>query len=220
MDGLMRNLRYWSRTIGPMVLMIVAMVLGISLVTELEDIGNIPIAFCRTMSEFGMLYMIFIMGILGFTVTNNYMPFTLSMGSTRRDSFAGMEIMLHLTGLVMVGIIIGAGIITGRKASGILFVSSIIIWLLSVALCNFVGWAQLRFGKAVGLILYILVLFVGVVGMTVLAAMNEAGTFQKLGLPALYESGWQLAAVAAAIVADIVLLLLYKRKVRKMEVRV
>lgn len=98
-----------------MVLMIVAMVFGISIVTELEEIGNIPLAFCVTMSRYGAMYMIIIMGILGLTVINTYMPFTLSMGSTRRDSFIGMEIMLHLAGLFTIGIIIGAGILPADR---------------------------------------------------------------------------------------------------------
>lgn len=220
MDGLIRNLRYWSRTIGQMVLMIVAMVFGISIVTELEEIGNIPLAFCVTMSRYGAMYMIFIMGILGLTVINTYMPFTLSMGSTRRDSFIGMEIMLHLAGLFTIGIIIGAGIFAGRQVNVMLFVSSILLLTASVALCNLVGWVYLRFGKTVGLTLYILLVIVGTLGIGMLAAVNEEGGPEKLGMPHLPAAGWGMLAVAAAIAADTILILLYKKEVKKLEVRV
>lgn len=220
MDGLIRNLRYWSRTIGQMVLIIVAMVFGISIVTELEEIGNIPLAFCVTMSRYRAMYMIFIMGILGLTVINTYMPFTLSMGSTRRDSFIGMEIMLHLAGLFTIGIIIGAGIFAGRQVNVMLFVSSILLLTASVALCNLVGWVYLRFGKTVGLTLYILLVIVGTFGIGMLAAVNEEGGLEKLGMPHLPAAGWGMLAVAAAIAADTILILLYRKEVKKLEVRV
>lgn len=220
MDGLIRNLRYWSRTAGQVVLTIVAMVLGISIVTEWEEIGSIPLAFCVTMSRYGAGYMVFIMGILGLTGINTYMPFTLSMGSTRRDSFIGMEVMLHLAGLVAIGIIMGSGIFAGREVNSMLFVSNTLLLMVSVALGNLLGWSYLRFGKVVGLTLYILLIVGGTLGIAVLAAVDASGALQKWGLPNLTKAGWPLAAIAAAVAADMVLILLYKKEVAKLEVRV
>lgn len=220
MDGFVRNLRYWSRTVGQNVLLIVAMVFVISIMTELEEIGNVPLAFCVVMSRYGVGYMIFVMGILGLTVINTYMPFTLSMGSTRRDSFAGMEMMVHLAGIVMIGIIIGTGIFAGREVNSMLFISNALLLVVSVTLCNLVGWVYLRFGKVVGLVFYVLLVAGGTFGIAVVAAMSEDGVMERLGLPQLSEAVWWLPAIAIAVAADVILILLYKKEVKKLEVRV
>lgn len=101
-----------------------------------------------------------------------------------------------------------------------LFVSSILLLTASVALCNLVGWVYLRFGKTVGLTLYILLVIVGTLGIGMLAAVNEEGGPEKLGMPHLPAAGWGMLAVAAAIAADTILILLYKKEVKKLEVRV
>ncbi|MBD5498245.1 MAG: hypothetical protein HDR11_10855 [Lachnospiraceae bacterium] len=213
MDGIKRNLLYWGYTIGLTLSMILAMVLGICIVTGLDESGNILFAFCATMDEYGGMYMPFFMGMLGMVTINNYLPFTLSMGSTRRDSFIGMEIMLHLEGLLLIGIIIAAGIFSGRTANGMFFFGRVLLLVVSAALCNLSGWAYQQFGKAVSLILFLVLTIMGGLGASVFAAMHEAG---KWSLPQ-----WgQLAFVAAAVAADCVVIYLYAGKVKKLEVRV
>lgn len=213
MDGIKRNLLYWGYTIGLTLLMIVAMVLGISIVTGLDESGNILHTFCAVMDEYGGMYMPFFMGMLGMVTINNYLPFTLSMGSTRRDSFIGMEIMLHLEGMLLLSIIIAAGIFSGRTANGMFFFGRALLLVVSAALCNLAGWAYQQFGKVVSLILFLVLVITGALGVSVFSAMYEAG---KWSLPQ-----WsQLALVAAAVAADVVMIYLYAGKVKNLEVRV
>lgn len=213
MDGIKRNLLYWGYTIGLTLSMILAMVLGISIVTGLDETGNILLAFCATMDEFGGMYMSFFMGMLGMMTINNYLPFTLTMGSTRWDSFIGMEIMLHLEGMLLIGIIIAAGIFSGRTANGMFFFGRVLLLVASAALCNISGWAYQQFGKAVSLILFLVLVITGGLGVSVFSAMYEAG---KWGLPQ-----WsRLALAAAAVAADGIMIYLYAGKVKNLEVRV
>lgn len=213
MDGIKRNLLYWGRTIGLTLSMILAMVLGISIVTGLDETGNILHTFCAVMDEYGRMYMPFFMGMLGMGTIGNYLPFTLTMGSTRRDSFIGMEIMLHLEGLLLLGIIIAAGIFSGRTANGMFFFGRALLLVVSAALCNISGWAYQQFGKVVCLILFLVLVITGGLGVSVFSAMYEAG---KWSLPQ-----WSLFALAAgAVAADGVMIYLYAGKVKNLEVRV
>lgn len=209
MDGIKRNLLYWGYTIGQMILAIVVMVLVIGLMTEVGETGNILLAFCVAMSEYGAMYMPFMMGILGMTVIG-YMPLTLSMGSTRRDSFTGMEIMLHLEGLLLIGIIIAADIFSGKTVNSMLFFGSAMRLAASAALCNLVGWAYLRFGKVISLILYIVLVIVGALGVSVFSILYAEG---RLRLPAKWGE-------PALVAVDCIVIWLYAREVKKMEVRV
>lgn len=213
MDGIKRNLLYWGYTIGLTLLMVVAMVLGISIVTGLDETGNILHTFCATMDEYGGMYMPFFMGMLGMVTIGNYLPFTLSMGSTRRDSFIGMEIMLHLEGLLLLSIIIAAGIFSRGTVNGMFFFGRALLLIVSAVLCNLSGWAYQQFGKAVSLILFLVLVITGGLGVSVFSAMYEAG---KWSLPQ-----WsRLALAAAAVAADGVVIYLYAGKVKNLEVRV
>lgn len=213
MDGIKRNLLYWGYTIGQMILAIVVMVLVIGLMTEVGETGNILLAFCVTMSEYGAMYMPFMMGILGMTVIG-YIPLTLSMGSTRRDSFTGMEIMLHLEGLFLIGIIIAADIFSGKTVNSMLFFGGAMRLAASAALCNLVGWAYLRFGKVISLTLYIVLVIAGALGVSVFSILYAEGRLRllaKWGEPLL---------VAALVAVDCIVIWIYAREVKKMEVRV
>lgn len=214
MDGIKRNLLYWGYVMGQIVLMMVAMVLGISLVTGLDKIGDISRVFCETMSQHGVMYMLLFMCMLGMQGINSSMPLTVSMGSTRRDSFIGMEVMLHLEGLVLIGIIHAADIFLGKAVNSMVFLNDAVLLAASAALCNLVGLMCLRFGKVVGLILYFVLLIGGVLGVSVLYA---AGLLDKWGL----SGKWGLSAfVAGVAAADCVMILLYGRAVKQLEVRV
>lgn len=214
MDGIKRNLLYWGYTIGQMVLTLVVMVLIVGLILEVDEAGNILLAFCRAMSEYGAMYMPFMMGILGMTLINGYMPLTLSMGSTRRDSFTGMEIMLHVEGLLLIGIITAADIFSGKTVSSMLFFGSAMRLAASAALCNLVGWAYLRFGKVISLILYIVLVIAGAVSVSVFSVLYAEG---RLRLPAKWG---EPALVAVFVAVDCIMIWLYAREVKKMEVRV
>lgn len=214
MDGMKRNLLYWGYTMGQMILIIVVMVLIVGIITGIDETDNILLAFCMTMSEYGAMYMPFIMGILGMTVINAYMPLTLSMGSTRRDSFTGMEIMLHVEGLLLIGIITAADIFSGKTVNSMLFFGSAMRLVVSAALCNLVGWAYLRFGKVISLILYIVLIIGGALGVSVFSMLYAEG---KLRLPAKWG---EPLLVAVLVAVDCIVVWFYAREVKKMEVRV
>lgn len=217
MDGIKRNLLFWGYTIGQMILMILVMAFGVSIVTELGERENIFRAFCGTMAQYGSAYMVFVMGILGMTVINNHMPFTLSMGSTRKDSFVGMEVMLHLESLLLSAIIFAADVFAGKTADSAMVLNGVILWVCSIVLCNIVGWSYLQFGKTFGLIMYFVLTLGGVVGISLLTAMNAAGVPEKWGLQ---SNGLSVLVAAAAIVADCVMIWLYAGKIKRLEVRV
>ena len=213
MDGIKRNLLYWGYTIGLTLSMILAMVLGICIVTGLDESGNILLAFCATLDKYGGMYMPLFMGMLGMVTISNYLPFTLSMGSTRRDSFIGMEIMLHLEGILLIGIIIAAGSVSGRTANGMFFFSRALLLVSSAALCNVTGWAYLRFGKVVSLILFLVLVIFGGLGVADFSLMHAVGKWSLTEM-------WGQLALAAAVAADGLMIYLYAGKVKKLEVRV
>lgn len=98
MDGIKRNFRYWGRVMEQVVAIGLLCFAILSLAWATEDIGEIPHQLLRLyagcFSIFGMY-----LGCMFGTNNDRYLSFTISMGSTRRDTFIGMEVMLHVMGV-------------------------------------------------------------------------------------------------------------------------
>ena len=95
MSGIKSNIRYWTWCLGNVMLIFLLISCVYQLVNGLlggEDFQN-------TLSFAGMYLPIFlaiISSVIGFIMGDSYIPLALSMGSTRKDLFWGMELVFHL----------------------------------------------------------------------------------------------------------------------------
>lgn len=219
MQGLKSNIRYWGYTLEYMLLVVLGMLLLICVMTGFDNLSNLHILYLEGLSDMGFLYIFLIVCIIAFSGAVSYFPFTLSMGSTRKNSFIGMQIALHLLEVQMVAVVLIAKAVLGTldelgKVSYMLiaYVSALFI---AIALGNFISATILRFGRTAGLIMYflILVLVIGSVGVVVgmQLIVNIGGTAAKLLDGPIVMIGLVLDAVSIGI---------YYKVVRKLEVRV
>lgn len=95
MSGIKSNIRYWTWCLGNIMLLFLLFTCVYQLVRGLlggEDFQNI-------LSFAGMYLPIFlamISSVIGFIIGDSYIPLALSMGSTRKDLFLGMELVFHI----------------------------------------------------------------------------------------------------------------------------
>lgn len=216
MQGIKRNLRYWGYTMEYMFLVMLGTLVLISVMTGWNDISNLHIVTLELISDAGVLYIFLMMCMMAFSGTTSYLPFTLSMGSTRKDSFIGMQIIMHLLELQMVVIVLLANAVLGRlnDLGGSIIVALLMygaIMLLSVAVGNFISAIILRFGRGAGFAAYmglILLIVLGAVGLIV---------FKPVEIIRVLFKG---PIILIGIALDVISIAAYYKIVKKWEVRV
>ena len=169
MKGIGRNLRFWGVALHKVMLSMVATIAVMLVFFTLMEGGNF-------MEEYGKqvpFYLIMLAFISSFMNALNGMntqfPLTLSFGSTRKDSFIAMQVMQHL---IMAEYLIAFYawvyfVILERKAAfgEPYFMSAMGIVLLVLGLCHLTSAVSLRFGRTIGVIVYI-VSIIAVISVT------------------------------------------------------
>ena len=215
MQGIKRNLRYWGYTMEYFVLVMLGTLLLISVLTGLDDPANLPKNTLRLIADMGFLYLFLMTCMIAFS-SGGYMSLTLSMGSTRKDSFIGMQIMLHLIEAQLAVIVLLANAAVGKLDA---FEDSILYTCIvygaivfgSIAVGNLILASILRLGRGAGFIIYfgiLLVMLLGVAGLVV---------FKPVELIAALVKG---PVILIGIVLDGISIAICYKVVKKLEVRV
>ena len=216
MQGIKRNLRYWGYTMEYFVLVVLGTLLLISVLTGLDDPANLPKNTLRLIADMGFLYLFLMTCMIAFSGAGGNISLSLSMGSTRKDSFIGMQIMLHLIEVQLAVIVLLANAALGKLdvfGDSILYtcINYGAIVFCSIAVGNLISASILRLGRGAGLVIYfgiLLVMLLGVAGLVV---------FKPVELMAALAKG---PAILIGIVLDGISIAICYKVVKKLEVRV
>lgn len=223
MNGIYRNLRFWGRNYENMlgwIILSLACVAVISCllvgnpkeIAALADIGN------------ASLYVPMYLILIGMNGAATYFPFSVSMGSSRRDSFIGMVIMIHVIGLEILLLMVVLGSLSG---------SSLVELVPTIAVCLFLGLflnnllcaVTFRFGRNAAAGVYMMTSLTVIIGVLVYHMVNA--TVGITGFQKILEirkmlplQTWIVIGVIAAILLDAFSIWLQWLSARKIEVRV
>lgn len=215
MKGIKRNLLYWGYTMEMIAGVVTVMIFFVSVVTGLSANRNFFKLFLEQFANLFLMINFLTVIMIAMSAAITYIPFTLSMGSTRRDSFISMEIMLFVLELEM----LAGGLVSNeilaqnekRPDTAELFLFSIVIMIITVGMGNLISLFCLRFGGIVGVVVYLLLTLAGL-GVILYAAVAYKGELLQL-----LNSGWTMAA---AVVFTAVTIALHWLVARKIEVKV
>lgn len=210
MDGIKRSLRYWGRMVETTVgMLLVFLVLFGLLYTIGADIGEA----WKYIASYTPAVCVLSMCVMGFTGMNNYLPFTISMGSTRRDSFIGMEIMIHAMACQLAVLSVLAEFLQPEESKvgmARIVITCLFCSFFAAGLCNGIGAVNMKFGKIAGFVVYFIVAIGGMFGIVF------AGSLLGLSLTQMFNSIW---TVLAAVLLDLVAGVFCYLASRKIEVR-
>lgn len=220
MQGLKSNIRYWGYTLEYMLLVVLGTLLLICVMTGFDNLSNLHIMYLEMISDMGVLYILLMMCMLAFSGAVSYLPFTLSMGSTRKNSFLGMQIVMHFMEVQLVAIVMIAKAILGKlnefgKVS-YMVILLVTVLFFAVAIGNFISAAVLRFSRTVGFIVYFGILALVVIGLAFFVGYG-AGLESIRPFLSNFLRG---PVVLIALALDALSIAVYYRVVRKLEVRV
>lgn len=212
MDGIKRNLRYWGRVMENMVFIVILTMAILNLVYATEDIFLIPRQLLRMCAASLTLFGMYAGAMIGIG-SDSSISFALSMGSTRRDTFIGMETMLHLLGIELFAISQIAWLLLPTEDKGnqqMIMLGSITCIFLAAFFGNITAAIRLKWQNGIDIFLCIVILICSMAGLLVSIGLNAEWLFSIL------TKGWM---IALSIVLDVVTGLLCFRGVKKAEVR-
>lgn len=206
MDGIKRNLRYWGRMVETTVGMLLVFIAFFSLFYTIG--GDIGEAW-KYIASYTPAVCMLSMCVMGFTGVNNYLPFTISMGSTRRDSFIGMEIMIHVMACQLAVLSVLAEFLQPEESkAGMtrILITCLFCIFFAAGVCNGIGAVNMKFGKIAGFVVYFTFSIGGIFGVVFAGGL--------LGL-----SVTRIWTVLAAVLLDLVAGVFCYLASRKIEVR-
>lgn len=166
MKGLKKNLIFWATTYekvaGAMFLGIFFYIFMMTFVGGGSSIEELKSSFLGYI----WLFIAISAFVNGFSGSLNYFPQTISLGSTRRSSFIGMQVMQHV--IMLQYILIGAvayyfldkDMLVQLSKIGLSVIGGV---LVLIALANLVCICSVKFGRGVGMAVYIVSILLGVV---------------------------------------------------------
>lgn len=165
MKGLKRNLIFWATTYEKVA---GAMFLGIAVYIFMMTFvgGGLSIEELKK-SFLGYIWLFIAISafINGFSGSLNYFPQTISMGSTRRSSFIAMQVMQHVIMLqyILIGVVayyfLDREMLVKLAKLGCSVIGGV---LVLIALANLVCICSVKFGRGVGMVVYIGGILLGV----------------------------------------------------------
>lgn len=220
MQGLKSNIRYWGYTVEYMLLVVLGTLFLICVLNGFDNLSGLPNMYLEMISDMGYLYLILVMCMVSFSGALSYFPFTISMGSTRKNSFLGMQIALHLLEAQLVALVLMAKAVLGNidefGKTSYMIITLISIMFVSVAMGNFLSAAIMKFNRTVGFVLYFIMIGLFVGGLAVVVGLELD---MKDIMPVLTNLiRGPVVFIAAAL--DAISIAVYYMVVRKIEVRV
>lgn len=221
MKGIGRNLRFWGVHLHKMLLTMVATIAVMLAFFTIMEGGN----FMESYGEQVPFYLIILTFMSAFMnalngMTNQF-PMTVSFGSTRKDSFIAMQLVQHV---IMIEFLLAFYawfyfVVFERENpfDSFFVMTAVGIVLLVLGLCNVTSAANLRFGRAIGVIVYLLCIIVivaTVVGLALGGALdlllNDSSWMDFLAKP------WILLA---GVLFDGAMILILYAQVRKRDLQ-
>lgn len=210
LKGIGRNLKYWVYTIEVTFLTLIASLLFVGLAQCMNDNS-----LWKVIAEYGAVFVFLAAIAVAFNGSSLTLPFTVSMGSTRKDSFTAMQTAEHFLELQLVLFVAAAYIISGNTETfdsmGKMFMTYGMIAFWGVAAGNMISVVLVRFGRGVGIAIYIIIMVAVVSAISVMIA-TESATLEQIFMAD--------AAFWIGLAADAVSIAVYYVNIRKIEVRV
>lgn len=214
MKSMKKNLVFWAMTYEKMAMaMLMGMVVYVFMLGAMNGFSNETVRNIMVFMSFFLCLMILSNGYSGVL---SYFPQSVSMGTTRKDSFIAMQIMQHVIAiqfLVMGGIayyMVDRAEFAKLMEMGISIVGGVFILIaLSNLVCSTFG----KFSRNVGTALYVLAVVAGVVVGVLLLLSDRTGDgtvgdfFAK---PYLFLGG---------ILADILAIGIYYQIIKKQDLQ-
>lgn len=224
MKGIYRNLRFWGRNYEYMFGWTILCLACIPVIYGLL-VGNpweIPAALADTGNA--SIYIPMFIILTGMTGATNYFPFSVCMGSSRRDSFIGMEVMIHVVGLEFLLLMVVIGSLLGSSLVELVPTMAVILFLGLLG-NNLLCAITFRFGRNAAVLVYMVTLLIGIIAVMAFYMVDAASevTFSQKIIEIgkmLPLQAWIVIGVAAAILLDAFSIWLQWMSVRKIEVRV
>ena len=219
MTGLERNIKYWFYYVGKSMGLIYLMILGIVAVTSLLDGDNFMDRFSSNIAIYLTMASAMSVIVFGFTNITIMFPLTVSMSSRRSSSLIGMSVAQQIICLLsfvvsflcalykwpvlkeMLGVVIPAGL----GVVGVVFFLGNIVAVLSE-----------RFGRTLGMILYIV--FVMLVTFGCVMGMNLLGT-DTFKVAAANAGAVAIIICAAGILLDVLGIWLLSEGINKKDIK-
>lgn len=222
MKGYRRSLAFWGYTMEKYFLIVMGTVLLISVI-----LGQGKEIFEILPTYLPMMGIISIM-VQAFNAPVIYIPQGLSLGATRKEILAGMEIMLHVIALQVVLILTVAIRLTPDSVSlgtlpenfrmelgtGLTVLGGIFLFLCGIG--NGICAATVRFGTKIGMLAYMVFTLVFVFGLLFLMSFSVMGKFGNVSdMLSLVKN----VAPVVAIIFDAAMIVLSFAAIKKYEVK-
>lgn len=211
MKGYIRSITYWAYCMEKLFLSMLGTVLMIFVIYAFMDAEGTN--WQRWMTNYiPMLGFIFpVAG--GMNMSNMQIPLALSSGSTRKEATWGVIIMTHVIMLQfwIFAVICKYMLHETDVTDGYLRVCGV-LFLVSCGIGNGLGAVILRFGSKVGMIIYIVMIFLIAGGVGVISVLS--------GLNAVLPLINSVGIFAAGAVFDVIMAIAFYCGIRRYEVRI
>ncbi len=224
MKGLGRNIKYWFMYSVKSFLLVSVMMVAIVTVTSFMDADKLDLSgtLVRTAGYIAFSTFILVM-VNAFNNISVCYPMTVSLGSTRMPSLLGMTIAQHL--VTLIGFVI-AGTLIVAAAPGTVkdFLSCwpILLALILIihALGGLISALSAKFGKLIGMILYLAALIAVIV--TGVYFLTEFILTKSSSITVLFDinSGFYALIILASLVLDALFFLLLYATVRNKNIEI
>lgn len=168
MNSMARNLKHWmlyqAKTAGITFLMII----GLTALFAFSSGGSYVDNFLKILPMYLGLMATFSIIVNSFTGISVIFPVTVSFGATRKHSIYAMVISVHLVAIVEYGITAAALLYTKPELiemAKLLWPGFIAVIAFVLSLGNFIALLSNRFGRVAGMICYVAIVFLSVVGI-------------------------------------------------------
>lgn len=158
MKGLGRSVIYWGYMLEKMFLFMVTTITAVVVVISMADGFTTLKELMSDMVSYLVMISVLIVFSGALNNGNIYFPLSVSLGSQRKKSFFGMQIMQHLIIAQILAILMSIYYFTDKETFGVLMKAMPCVvgaFLLLLMVGNLVSAACIRFGRNWGVILYI-----------------------------------------------------------------
>lgn len=212
MTAIKRNLKYWGYSVEMLVLAVVGVT---ALLGVMQYLGDGLEEALDYLSDFMPMVCTITMCMLGFVGVGTYFPFSMTMGSTRKASFVGMQVMAHAMAAQIVLLTALINVVQGHLFSTERPSYTLVMYLswvfLSTGICNVISAISIKCGRVWATIAYLLFAVVGGVGLSVVLDFADIEHI---------SATINLILVMGTLVFDILMGIICFLAIKKYEVRV
>lgn len=211
MNGVIRSVRYWLMNMEKVFLAMIGTVILMSvLLGSDEDLGVVSMLNLY-LPMMGGIFAIAIM----MSASTQFIPQSLSMGATRKDTFIGMEFVMHLVMLqtVLVAVIFNNVLPQPIWTTDFIIVSAI-LYLVCTGIGNAMCAGGLKLGNRAAMIIYVVMVMIVAVFAGVLGAMTGFKDGEMASVLMIFRKLWIVAIIFDVAMGAVCYMALRKHEVR------